>query len=119
MVNKKTIGIIQISIGIILLIGGIIGFCSIQKINNDYEENLKIAADEMYSKLEGYREENLSYESRLILISLGAQGTIGPILRDYNYLLTQILFASSLAIIFSLLFITQGLANMSRGIKNE
>ena len=117
MVKKNTIGKIQVIIGIILLIGGIVGLISIKMTNNNFQiqlQNQITWMDQDYDVIE--QDDTLSNESKLLLKLTHAEG-----LRDsfmtYGYGITQILLASGIAIVLSLLFITQGFANI--GVKNE
>jgi len=89
MVNKRTIGKIQLWIGIILLIGSIVGLFI----------DFRWTMDQTGVDWEGQLGQNdiLSLMGQILRINLGAN--LGVVL--------------VLSILISILFITQGLANMS------
>ena len=64
MVTKKTIGIIQISIGIILLIGGIGGIIYEKRIQQNYIEDVLVYSSYVESQQGDY--EAMSNESKIL-----------------------------------------------------
>lgn len=115
MVKKTTIGKIQLIIGIILLIGGIIGFFSVNMVQNNLNTGLNTKGEGIRDYLEN-DYQNLTEQSKMI-IRLEFHSDINRLFLIYADILGKILLASGFAIILSLLFITQGLANM--GGKSE
>ncbi len=111
MVKKDTIGKIQLVIGIIVLIAAIIGFYVAYNLNshiNQYTSG--------YANWDAVSEDNsLSNETKAILLATTTQVYLGS-----NYFVGNLILSfslsSALGLILSLLFITQGLANM--GEKN-
>ena len=93
MMRKITIGKIQLIIGVILLIVGVVGLIWSFNINKIYQGKEVLG--------EGVIMENPPYIGNVIFES------------EMRIVSGNIIFMSMLAMIISLLFITQGLANMS------
>lgn len=113
MVRKNTIGKIQLIIGIILLIVGIVGVVLTYGIHNDNIENYsqrinqEDSLKEVIDDFESYSEESKTIIKREYYNTLFHEA-FAMVVITMNF---GALFI--LSIIISLLFITQGLVNMS------
>ena len=107
---EKLIGKIQLIIGVILLIGGLIGLIISY---NYYKENLDQYNSDLISGANEVKESQFSNETRYLWTFDLVQIYEG----EYQYInicLICLISSFSIAIIMSILFITQGLVNMSR-----
>ena len=109
MVNKKTIGKVQIIIGIIVLIAGIGGLIYSEVIYSDLRETIM---NDPLSKNYIDNKDKLSNETNVIIQTNMHYGLINELLTLTN---TAVLIVSSsiIVILLSGLFITQGLVNIS------
>lgn len=114
MVKKETIGGIQLSIGIILLLGGIIGGVLTYSWWNEQAEEYMLQMQNQLDLLEENENySSFSEDSKMILrISTTTLSTNVVLFWSGISFSLGIIFI--LSIIISLLFITQGLVNMKQ-----
>jgi hypothetical protein len=117
MVKKETIGKIQLVIGIILLLAGIIGgILTYNWYNQQIKDFSSELSDQLKNLMENENYTSFSEDSKIIL-----RMELTATLINWNFFKTDIAMRlgllCTLSIIISLLFITQGLVNMKQIIK--
>jgi len=106
MVNKETIGKIQLITGVIILIAAIVGFYTAQQLRNSlYDSPYKPDFNATFN------DSSINNETKMILISISSQYYVNDIYFKGGRIIDLVL-SSTIGLILSLLFITQGLVNI-------
>ena len=114
MVTKNTIGKMQLAIGVIILIVAIIGFYMAWDTFNNFKYTAQSYVSEINSIADS--DEIASNDTKIIMMSSTVRNMQNISLSTLN-LIVIIALSSALALFISLLFITQGLANLSGGLQ--
>jgi len=113
MVKRKTIGIIQLIIGILILLIGIGGLIYSLDLYGELKEEMLYDLRPFSDIEDSISALNYTNDTKIILLMENINLMQNRILFDQQKVILLILF-SSLAIILSLLFISRGLLNSSK-----
>ena len=109
MVDRKIIGKVQIIIGIIILVVGILGFFSLIYLKNNFEKE-QVNFNKLFQQAIN-QNEDLSEEGQLVEIN-SFRNEAYRMIYDYKNQKYFIILASAILIVLSLIFLTHGLLNL-------
>ena len=119
MVKKETIGKIQLVIGIILLLGGIIGGVLTYNWYNKQLESLPLQIQDSVNILKENENYTSFSEDSKIILRLSTTTFWTNVISFKLDIAVSLGLLCALSIIISLLFITQGLVNMKQTNKQK
>jgi len=115
MVSKEEVGKFQLIIGIVLLVLGVIGFLSLIYFKWDFEDKTNSLQQNFQDNLEDYKNsDEFSKEFRAIGTNIFIDEVNKEILH-YQQQRNFVLMISATLVLFSLIFISQGLVNKAEG----